>query len=104
MKMIFVDAGIQTYVRTRIDVKEQREAGQEFILYLPFMKKIKSVNTLWRGELINMKNINYTSEIASAYQFIVNHSYDEELKAFVNEMKHNTDGWLHSDRWSVIYD
>ena len=51
-----------------------------------------------------MKNTNYMSEIVSANQFIIDHSYDRELRVFINEMQHNTKGWLHSDRWSVIYD
>jgi len=51
-----------------------------------------------------MKNINYMPEIASAHQFIINHNYDGELRTFINEMQYNTEGWLHSDRWSTIYD
>ena len=47
---------------------------------------------------------NYTQEKIMAHQFIIDHSYDGDLRTFIYEMQHNTDGWLHSDRWSVIYD
>jgi hypothetical protein len=51
-----------------------------------------------------MKNINYMPEIASAHQFIINHSYDGDLRTFIYEMQHNATDWSHSDRWGAIYD
>lgn len=51
-----------------------------------------------------MKNTNYAPEMYRANEFILNHSYDGDLRAFLYEMTYNTEGWSHSDRWSVIYD
>ena len=51
-----------------------------------------------------MIDTNYTREKVTAHQFIVEHSYDGDLRTFIYKMQHNTDGWLHSDRWSTIYD
>ena len=51
-----------------------------------------------------MKNTNYSSEMYQANEFIIKRNNDEELRAFIYKMQHETDGWLHSDRWSIIYD
>ena len=51
-----------------------------------------------------MLNSNYAPEIASAHQFIINHSYDGDLRTFIYDMQNNTDNWTHSERWSAIYD
>ena len=51
-----------------------------------------------------MLNSNYTPEMTSAHQFIIDHNYDGNLRTFIYEMQNNTDSWSHSDRWSKIYD
>ena len=49
-----------------------------------------------------MLNTNYTLEIATANQFIIDHNYDAELLDFMRQMKKPF--YSHSDRWSKIYD
>ena len=51
-----------------------------------------------------MLNTNYASEKAMATKFIQEHSNDIELRIFLDEMQNETPGWMHSDRWSKIYD
>ena len=51
-----------------------------------------------------MKNTNYAPEMYQANEFIIKHNDDGELRTFIYEMQHNTNGWLHNDRWSIIYD
>lgn len=49
------------------------------------------------------KNPLYANEIATANKFILDHSFDLELKNFINEMI-GKQYLTHSDRWSICYD
>lgn len=51
-----------------------------------------------------MMNSNYMPEIASAHQFLINHSYDGDLRHFITQMEVNSDLYSHSEKWSIIYD
>lgn len=48
------------------------------------------------------KNPLYANEIATAYQFILEHNNDIELMNFMAEMRNPA--LMHSDRWSLCYD
>ena len=51
-----------------------------------------------------MRNKNYTPEIIMARNFIVNHSYDGELKNFIYNMTYEMDNLTHAERWVEVYD
>jgi len=51
-----------------------------------------------------MRNKNYTPEIIMAQKFILDHCYDGELKNFIYQMMHESDGMTHSERWAEVYD
>ena len=51
-----------------------------------------------------MRNRNYTPEIIMAQKFILDHSYDGELKNFIYQMMHESDDMMHSERWAEVYD
>ena len=49
------------------------------------------------------KNPLYANEVATAYQFIIEHNTDIKLQNFLHNMRYRTD-LTHSDRWSLCYD
>lgn len=49
-----------------------------------------------------MQNHNYTTEIVMANQFVVDHNYDANFLAMLEECRDPK--YMHSDRWSMIYD
>lgn len=49
-----------------------------------------------------MKNTNYAPEIATAYQFVLQHNNDTDFMNMLHEVSDNK--YMHSDRWSIIYD
>lgn len=51
-----------------------------------------------------MMNSNYKNEIASAHKFLIDHSYDGDLRHFIIQMEANSDLYSHSEKWSIIYD
>lgn len=50
-----------------------------------------------------MLNTNYSQEMASAHQFIIEHNDDMELRTFIRGMQDRRE-MMHGDRWSIIYD
>lgn len=49
------------------------------------------------------KNPLYANEIATAFQFVLEHNDDVEFMAFLADIR-NREDLIHSDRWSLIYD
>ena len=49
-----------------------------------------------------MKNTNYAPEIATAYQFALQHNNDIDFMNMLHEVSNCK--YIHSDRWSIIYD
>lgn len=49
-----------------------------------------------------MLNTNYSSEMATANQFIINHNNDIDFMKFIRDMEEAD--ITHGDRWSQIYD
>lgn len=48
------------------------------------------------------KNSLYQDEIATARNFVIDRNYDSNLLRFLENMK--DESFMHSDRWSMIYD
>ena len=49
------------------------------------------------------KNPLYANEIATAYQFVLEHNTDVELQSFLHDMRFRKD-LIHSERLSLCYD
>ena len=49
-----------------------------------------------------MKNINYSSEAASAYQFLLNHNNDKVLKNFITELQNISSSWSYAKKRLII--
>ena len=48
------------------------------------------------------KNPLYANEVATAYQFILEHNTDTKLQNFLHDMRFRKD-LMHSERWSLCY-
>ena len=48
------------------------------------------------------KNPLYANEVATAYQFILEHNTDTKLQNFLHDMRFRKD-LMHSKRWSLCY-
>ena len=48
------------------------------------------------------KNPLYANEVATAYQFVIEHNTDIKLQNFLYDMRFRKD-LMHSDRWSLCY-
>ena len=49
------------------------------------------------------KNPLYANEVATAYQFVIEHNTDIDFMNFLRETRENKN-LIHSDRWSLCYD
>ena len=48
------------------------------------------------------KNPLYANEVATAYQFVLEHNTDTKLQNFLHDMRFRKN-LMHSDRWSLCY-
>ena len=48
------------------------------------------------------KNPLYANEVATAYQFVLEHNTDIDFMNFLREIRENKN-LIHSDRWSLCY-